>query len=179
MIEIIAGTNRPGSNALRLARLVESLYRKHNAEAQVLDLQAMPPEAFHPSAFAEKPAAFLPLQERVLRAKGLHVIVPEYNGSYPGVLKHFIDLLKFPESFEQRCVAYVGEAAGMWGGLRAVEQLQMVFGYRNAYPLPERVFIPHVHKALDEGGHLVNPTQADLLEKQVVAFIKFTDALAG
>jgi NAD(P)H-dependent FMN reductase len=179
MIEIISGTNRPGSNALRIAKLVQSLYHRHGAQAQILDLQGMPAEAFLPGSYAEKPAAFLAMQDRVLRAKGLHVIVPEYNGSFPGVLKYFIDLLKFPESFEHRCVAYVGEAAGIWGGLRAVEQLQMVFAYRNAYALPERVFIPAVHQALDGDGKLTNELQADLLDRQVQAFIKFTGALAG
>ena len=29
-------------------------------------------------------------------------IVPEYNGSFPGVLKTFIDGLAFPDTFEQK-----------------------------------------------------------------------------
>jgi len=58
----------------------------------------------------------------VLMAAGLHVVLPEYNGSYPGVLKYFIDMLKFPESFENKPAAFVGVANGQWGALRAVEQ---------------------------------------------------------
>ena len=56
-----------------------------------------------------------PEQQRVLDAAGLHIITPEYNGSFPGVLKYFIDMLKFPESFVEKPVAFTGEAAGLWG----------------------------------------------------------------
>ena len=52
-------------------------------------------------ATAEAMAADL---RAVLQAEGLIVVTPEYNGSLPGVLKYFIDMLKFPESFEQRPV---------------------------------------------------------------------------
>ena len=36
--------------------------------------------------------------------------------------------------------------AGIWGALRPVEQLQAIFGYRNAYLYPERVFLPGIGK---------------------------------
>src|SRR5881392_4258020 len=129
-ILIISGTNRPDSNALKVARVLESHYRAQNAPAELLSLEQMPPEAFMPSAYASKPPAVVEIQKQILAASGLHVVTPEYNGSFPGVLKYFIDLLKFPESFENKPVAYVGEALGIWGGLRSVEQLQQIFGYR-------------------------------------------------
>ncbi|HMZ51128.1 MAG TPA: NAD(P)H-dependent oxidoreductase, partial [Candidatus Sumerlaeota bacterium] len=97
-----------------------------------------------------------------------------YNGGMPGVLKYFIDMLKFPESFEHRCVAFTGEAAGIWGAIRPVEQLQMIFGYRNAYALPERVFIPNVNKVVNENGDIVDEVIRGRLEAQVRAFVAFT-----
>src|SRR5437667_4808 len=81
----------------------------------------------------------------IVRAAGLVVISPEYNGGMPGILKYFIDMLKFPESFAARPVCFVGLAAGVWGALRPVEQLQAVFGYRNAHLYPERVFLPKIN----------------------------------
>jgi NAD(P)H-dependent FMN reductase len=177
MIEIIAGTNRPGSQTLRIAQHLAGVYERHGVTARVLDLQALTPECFAPSAFAEKPPAFAPLQARVCAADGLHVVTPEYNGSFPGVLKHFIDLLKFPESFEHKCVAYTGVAAGIWGGFRAVEQLQMVFGYRNAYNFPERVWIPGIHnKWNEEGRDLKDEMLRGLIDTQVSRFAAFVEA---
>src|SRR3954468_24194836 len=143
-ILIVSGTNRPGSNALKIANIVRGHYqRSGHGEVGLYSLTEMPPEIFDPASYATKPPAWAAVQQRILDAAGLHVITPEYNGSFPGVLKYFIDMLKFPESFEHKPVAYVGESSGEWGGLRAVEQLQMVFGYRNAHSYPVRVFMPN------------------------------------
>jgi len=129
---------------------------------RVLDLAQLPSEIFSPSSYGEKPKSFLPFSDGVLQASGLHVVTPEYNGSLPGVLKYFIDMLKFPESFERRPVCFTGVAAGIWGALRPVEQLQAIFGYRNAYIYPERVFMPGIGRLLDANGRL---TDADLLKR--------------
>src|SRR5262245_23280131 len=131
MIAILSGTNRPGSNTRKVAQQVIELYQEARIPFEVIDLAKLPLEVFLPSSYAEKPAAFAPFAEAVLRSSGIHVVTPEYNGSVPGVMKYFIDLLKFPESFEQRPVCFTGLAAGMWGALRPVEQLQAIFGYRN------------------------------------------------
>jgi NAD(P)H-dependent FMN reductase len=172
-ILIVSGTNRAGSNALKLSKLIAGYYAEAGIAAEVLDLQDLPPEAFTPGVFASKPPKVVEMQDRVLKAAGLHLVIPEYNGSYPGVLKHFIDLLKFPESFEAKPVAFVGEAAGAWGGLRAVEQMQGVFGYRNAHGYPVRVFIPGVGGKLDSQGKLTDNELASRLAAQATGFAAF------
>ncbi len=177
-ILIISGTNRPGSNALKIARVIERHYQAIQAQAEVLSLAELPREMFEPTAYATKPPAIVELQRRVLDARGLHVVSPEYNGSFPGVLKYFIDMLKFPESFEHKPVAFVGEAAGIWGGLRPVEQLQAIFGYRNAYQYPDRVFIPGVSQKLDASGKMIDPAIDERLAKQAAGFAAFAARFA-
>ncbi len=176
MIEVISGTNRPGSNTLKVARIIHAMYRELGQNAAILDLQDMPPEIFSPSSYAAKPASFAPLADRVLAADGLHVVVPEYNGSFPGVFKYFIDMLKFPESFEHRCVAFTGQAAGIWGAFRSVEQIQMIFGYRNAWIMPERVWIPQIDSRWKENGIEFNDESiTKRLNNQVKQFIEFVN----
>ena len=131
------------------------------------------------SSYAEKPASFQPFTEAVLQASGLHVVTPEYNGGIPGVLKYFIDMLKFPESFKRRPVCFTGVAAGIWGALRPVEQLQAIFGYRNAYLYPERVFLSGIGKLLDTNGRFSDPDLLDRLMSQAEGFIGFTERLQG
>jgi len=154
MITIVAGTNRPGSNTREIAARIDEIYASFGTPRQILDLATLPPEIFHSTSYAAKPKSFEPFTEAILKSDGLVVVSPEYNGGMPGVLKYFIDMLPFPESFERRPVCFVGLAAGIWGALRPVEQLQLIFGYRNAYLYPERVFIPRVGEALDENGAL-------------------------
>ena len=176
---LLVGTNRPDSNTRKVARHVEEIYASLKVPLRVLDLAQLPPEIFSPSSYGEKPKSFQPFSDGVLQASGLHVVTPEYNGSIPGVLKYFIDMLKFPESFERRPVCFTGVAAGIWGALRPVEQLQAIFGYRNAYIYPERVFLPGIGKLLDANGRL---SDADLLKRlhaQAEGFTGFVERLQG
>src|SRR5580692_7534003 len=154
MITMIVGTNRPGSNTRKVARQVEEIYAQLHTPLHVLDLAHLPPEIFSATSYAEKPASFAPFAEGVLKSTGLVVVTPEYNGVMPGVLKYFIDMLKFPESFQHRPVCFVGVAAGEWGALRPIEQLELIFGYRNAYLYPDRVFLRQINTLLDDQGRL-------------------------
>ena len=93
------------------------------------------------------------------------------------MLKYFIDMLKFPESFERRPVCFVGLAAGIWGALRPVEQLQLIFGYRNAYLYPERVFIQQIGSQLDAHGRLTSQDILGRLKAQAEGFVTFVETL--
>jgi len=177
MIVIISGTNRPGSNTRKVATHVEAIYKRLGVKFQVLDLAQMPTEMFSPTSYAEKPATFKKFTDAILASDGLVIVTPEYNGGIPGVLKYFIDLLPFPESFEHRPVCFIGLAAGIWGALRPVEQLQAIFGYRNAFVFPERVFMPGIGKLLDAAGAFTNPDLERRLEHQAAGFVRFVEKL--
>ncbi len=179
MIVIISGTNRPGSNTRKVTKHVEAIYQSLGVKTQLLDLAEMPAEIFSPASYAEKPVAFKTLTDAILAADGLVIVTPEYNGGIPGVLKYFIDMLPFPESFEHRPVCFVGLAAGIWGALRPVEQLQAIFGYRNAYLFPERVFMPAIGKLLNDAGKFTSPDMEKRLGKQAEGFIGFVESLRG
>jgi NAD(P)H-dependent FMN reductase len=179
VLTLIVGTNRPDSNTRKVARAVEKIYSELGVPLRILDLAQMPPEIFSPSSYSEKPASFRPFSEGVLQAEGLIVVSPEYNGGMPGVLKYFIDMLKFPESFEERPVCFVGLAAGLWGALRPIEQLQMIFGYRNAFLYPGRVFLPRVDSLLDDDGTLKDGDVLERLTDQAMGFVDFVERLRG
>lgn len=177
MIVLISGTNRPGSNTRKIVAHLETFYAELQVPARVLDLIQLPPDIFSPAAYAEKPRAFLPYADAILQSAGLHVVTPEYNGSLPGALKYFIDMLKFPESFDLKPVCFTGLSAGAWGGLRPVEHLQQIFGYRNAHIYPGRVFLSHVHNLLDASGQLKDAELLQRLKKQAEGFAQFVERL--
>lgn len=174
-ILIISGTNRPDSNALRVANIIRGHYQRAGvSDVGLYSLTEMPREIFEPTSYATKPASWAAVQQRIVDSAGLHIVTPEYNGSFPGMLKYFIDMLKFPESFDAKPVAFTGEAAGLWGALRSVEQLQMIFGYRNAHVFPDRVFIPGIGQKLDAAtGKLHDASIDDRLAKQAAGFAEF------
>lgn len=174
MITLIIGTNRPDSRTKAVALQVKAIYRKLGVSMHVIDLEKLPPEFFLPATYAKKPRAFTLMIKKVLKADGLVVVTPEYNGSMPGVLKYFIDMLPFPESFELRPVCFIGLSAGASGALRPVEHLQQIFGYRNAHIYPKRIFMPQVYNLLDDNGRLKDADIQQRLQKQAEGFIQFT-----
>ena len=174
MIAIISGTNRPGSNTRKITAHVAKTYADFGVPAQTLDLADLPPEIFSPTSYEKTPASFQKFIDAILGANGLVVVTPEYNGSIPGVLKYFIDMLPFPESFDQKPVCFVGLAAGLWGAMRPTEQLQQIFAYRNGLVFPERVYVPAVNNQIDEDGKL-NPVMQKNLRQQATNFVNFVE----
>jgi chromate reductase len=177
MFVVISGTNRPGNNTSKVANRVRRRLESAGHEVLLVDLEALPPETFTPASYGEKPAAIAPIQEAVLVAEGIITVVPEYNGSFPGALKYFIDLLRFPESLVGVPSAFIGLAAGRWGGLRAVEQLEMVFQYRSAHLFGKRCFLPGIHALLDDSGELADGDEACRMDALVDEFAVFAAAL--
>jgi NAD(P)H-dependent FMN reductase len=174
---IISGTNRPQSHALKVALVLQEEYQAAQLPAEIFSLVDLPPEIFDPAAYQAKPPAMVAIQHRILAAGGLHIVTPEYNGSFPGSLKYLIDMLKFPESFEHKCVAFVGESVGTWGGLRPVEHLAQVFAYRNAHIFPDRVFISGVDAKFAADGQLNDESIRQRLRKQAIGFAHYANRL--
>lgn len=176
MIEIISGTDRPQSNSLKIAQMLVEDYRQLNAPVDLIDLNLLNlADVSGGHYFKGARGSYLQAVDRVTKAEGLVIVVPEYNGSFPGALKLFIDYWRYPDSFENRPVALVGIGA-RWGGLRPIEHLQQVFGYRNAFVFPNRVFIPNVKDVFKE-GKVTDALVADLLKVQARDFLKFIKAL--
>ncbi|MEY4615955.1 MAG: hypothetical protein RJB66_915 [Pseudomonadota bacterium] len=174
---ILVGTNRPNSNSRKIADVIQSMYKEQNEEVEILDLKDLPLHElkgeFYGKTLPESVAHWI---KKINESEGLIVVVPEYNGSMPGALKYFIDFWSYPDSFEHRPVCFVG-LGGMFGGLRPVEHLQQVFGYRNSFIFPDRVFLINVWKHLTAQGELTDKVASDLLKSQVLGFQAFCRAL--
>lgn len=173
---VISGTDRADSNTLKVSKYIQSLYKEAGEDVGLIDLREIRGElATGPHYGANQPGSLQSEISKVVMSDGLIVVCPEYNGSMPGILKYYIDHMKFPDSFEFRPVAFVG-LGGMFGGMRPVEHLQQVFGYRNAFIYPQRVFLINVHKVMKDGVP-VDPLMQDLLKTQVKGFQSFCQAL--
>ena len=173
MITVISGTNRPGSNTRKVTGIVHQMLVDIGVEAELLDLAELPAELFAGASYASKPEAFARFQDSVLAADGFLLVAPEYNGSYPGVLKYFIDMLQFPDSLYEKPAAFIGISSGRWGGVRAVEQLEMVFQYRHAHLFGRRCFIPSIGRAVGEDGNFIDQDLFARVRKTVTGFATF------
>lgn len=178
-IAVLIGTHRKQSVSARIAKQIVSMYSELGVPTDLIDPAELPLEFFHPSSFERRYETDSPLAQQLISARGLHLCVPEYNGSYPGVLKHLLDVQNYERCFGGKAVAFVGIAAGDWGGLRAVDQLAAVFQYRSAHLFGKRVFIRNIDEApFDANGHLTDQQVVDRLRAQVRGFSDFVRRLA-
>ena len=120
------------------------------------------------------------VREEIKAADGVWIFTPEYNHSYPGVLKNLIDWLSRPISKEERQVlsrkpiAISGASPGMGGTLTAQDLLVMLLSMLNANVMNiPRLTIPNIAQQTDGQGKLSLTTSLPYLEKQVDAFLKF------
>lgn len=174
MVHIIVGTNRPGSNSLKVAKIAQKRFSDLNVKTELIELEYLPLHELSGDMYGARekwPAKIRETIDSLNESQGFYVICPEYNGSIPGAFKYFIDFWEYPKTFENRPVAFVG-LGGRFGGLRPVEHLQQVFGYRNAYVFPERIFITNVWSALSPNG-LLDENLDKLWIDQIQRFSKF------
>lgn len=175
-IVVVCGTNREGSQSRLLAQEAAEIYRQLGQSVDLLDMGELPPAVLLPTAYKNRAETVTALVDRFLKSDGAVFVIPEYNGSYPGVLKLFVDMLPYPEGFDSRPCAFIGLAAGQFKSLRAVEHFQQVAGYRNAYLFPRRVFIGDSFQQFVD-GKLADDELSERLKKQADGFCSFVKSL--
>ena len=174
MILIISGTNRPDSLSLQIAQLYQTLLTQRHQPSEILDLQDLPLDFASPALYNRElySQEFLDLRAQVASAQKIVFIVPEYNNSFPGVLKAFIDGLEYPHALRNKKGALVGLSTGSQGGALALSHLTDILNYCGLHVLAQKPRLAYVHKHLQEGT-FTNPLYLQLLEEQVEALIPF------
>ena len=174
MIEIISGTNRPGAVSALVAKWYQALLQERGAESQILDLIDLPVD-FTVSALYDSSGTnreFNLLADRLRHADKMVYVVPEYNNSFPGVLKAFIDGMDYPSPFRGKKCALVGVSSGVQGGGMAMSHLTDIFNYLGMHVLAQKPRLAQIEKNMAD-GKLTNDLYKQLLEEQVDAFVKF------
>lgn len=104
-------------------------------------------------------------RERIGRADAFVVVTPEYNHGYPAVLKAMIDHVD--EEWYGKPVAFVSYG-GISGGLRAVEQLRLVFAELHAVTIRDTVSFHIARRQFDEDGQ---PVHAEAVEAAMTTLL--------
>jgi chromate reductase len=121
MVTIISSTNRPGSSTLKLAEYYKKQLAAKGLETGLLSLTQLPSNIVETDLYGKRSEAFTAIQNIITATDKFLFIIPEYNGSYPGILKVFIDACSFPESFYDKKAALVGLSSGKYGNIRGID----------------------------------------------------------
>lgn len=177
MITVIAGTNRPNSRSLVIAEAFAGFVREAGVEVQVLDLATLDFSYFSTDMYSAQTITpkLRATQERyVLGVEKMAFVLPEYNGSFPGFLKLFIDgvsVNEYARNFTGKKISLTGVASGRAGNGRGMDHLAACINYVGGWILPNQLPISSVDGLLDADGRLTDAKTLEALKKQALQLI--------
>ena len=173
MITIISATNRPNSKTFKFATHYQKEFAKQGIDAEILSLQHLPKDVLNSDMYGKRSVEFTKIQDLITGTDKFLFIMPEYNGSYPGVLKVLVDACTFPESFSGKKAALVGVSSGKYGNVRGVDHFTGVCHYINLNVMSLRLHIPSITTELNADSELYKEDTIGFIEDQVKRFIEF------
>ncbi|KIO76933.1 NADPH-dependent FMN reductase [Pedobacter lusitanus] len=173
MITIISGTNRLESNTLKVAKYYQNSLTKKGQKANILSLTDLPGDLIISDLYGKRSPGFKKIQEQITATEKFVFIIPEYNGSFPGVLKALIDACDFPDSFYDKKACLVGISSGKYGNIRGIDHFGGVCSYLHLHVLPLRLHIPAIKTELDEQGNFYKEDTVRFTGQQMDKFIAY------
>ena len=168
MITVIIGTNLKDAKSRTFAHYYHSLLIQQNHTAQLLDLGDLPDDFIRSALYENngKNDVFNSYRQLLKQSERFVFIVPEYNGSFPGVLKAFLYGMSYPSELNHKKAALVGLADGVMGGALALSHLSDVLNYMGCTVLAQRVRIPFMKKNFVD-NEVQDQLIKTLLEEQI------------
>ncbi|MCB9081366.1 MAG: NAD(P)H-dependent oxidoreductase [Lewinellaceae bacterium] len=180
MITIISGTNRRDSLGAKVARqYAEMLRERTTEEVKLLALEEVPHDWFHAEMYAaagQSPTITKIQDEYILPAEKIVYVISEYNGSFPGVVKLFIDALSvrhYQATFRGKKAAMIGVGSGRGGNLRGMEHLTGILHYLGTIILPNKLPISRISELKDDQGEIIDPDTLKEINKHIAELLAF------
>lgn len=171
-ITIICGTNRENSYTEKVSNYYKGVLTQKGANVKVLSLKELESVISLSNYFEKGNSKLEALIENYITGTNLVVfIVPEYNGSFPGIMKLFLDTVH-PRHWENKFACLTGVAAGRAGNLRGMEHLTGVLNYLKMHVYHNRLPISQVDKIFAEATPS-NEETVNVIEKQLDGFLSF------
>lgn len=158
-VAVIIGSTRDG----RFAPTVADWFATRAAEARpdlaidVIDLAEADLPLTMTASGRPRPEPVAALAPRLAGADAFVVVTPEYNHSFPAVLKNAIDW--YHGEWSRKPVAFVSYG-GVSGGLRAVQQLRHVFIELSAVPIRDTISFTEYWNQFAEDQSWPAPSEA-------------------
>lgn len=163
---IISGTNRVGSNTLRVALHYQKLLEEREIDTRLVSLEGW--------KSVEKTPEYVQLEQNILIPSRKFIFVaPEYNGSIPGVLKVMLDISDYKKAWWGKKALLTGVALGRSGNQRGMDHLTSILHYLKVIVHPNKLPISSVDKLLNGTGDIHDQGTLDAISQQVDEFISF------
>lgn len=166
MITIVSGTNRIGSNTLKVAKEYQRLLDEKGVKAGLFSLEGV--------NVMTRDADFAAIETNIIIPTSAFIfIVPEYNGSFPGVLKLLFDNSRSHEIWFNKQALITGNATGRAGNLRGMDHLADILNYMKITVHPNKLPISQVNKLMDGEGRFTDAIALNAINNQLDEFLNW------
>lgn len=173
-IGIIVSTNRTNALSSKIAAYYAAMLNELGVATELISLADLPSDFAFSALYQNsgKNEQFNEYQVTIDQLEKFVFIVPEYNGSFPGVLKTFLDGLRYPDTFNDKKVALVGISAGVLGNAVGLGHLNDILSYMGANVLGLRVKLGLANVHFKE-GEFNTTIYRDFLQRQAKQLVSF------
>lgn len=177
-VAAIVGSIRKDSYNKKLARYIQKRY-SDRFELDILDVRSLP---FYDQDIENDPSeAVSEFKRRISEADAVLWVVPEYNGTIPGVLGNAIDWLSRVDKVMNGKPSWiVGASMGQLGTVKAQLHLRdILFSMGISSPLlpGNEVYVGAVHEKIDAEGNLIHEPTVKFLDSVVDNFLAWVNKL--
>lgn len=185
----LSGSARTASLNKKLAQMAAQKAEAAGAEATYVDLRDydMP---IYDGDFEEMnglPENAIKLKALFAEQDGFFISSPEYNSSFPPLVKNVIDWMSRPhEKDEPPLIAFQGKVAalgavspGGLGGLRGLVSLRMLLGNIGVHVIPSQIAVGSGFSAFGEDGNITDERTSGFLDGVINEFVTTSDKLSG
>jgi chromate reductase len=164
MYTIISGTNRTGSHTLKIAYKYQEILKEKGIESSVFSLENVD--------VLNRDAAFEKIEnEMILPTDNFIFISPEYNGSFPGVLKMLFDTSKNHKIWWDKKALLTGVSSGRAGNLRGMDHLTNILNFMRITVHPNKLPISSIDKLFDADEKFEDENTLKAIRNQINEFI--------
>lgn len=154
-----------GSKSLKVAKAYQRYFSELGIEAQLFSLEEF--HSFH------RDEAYLELEAKYLApAEKFVFVLPEYNGSFPGIFKLMMDISDLDKCWNHKKVMLVGVASGRSGNLRGIDIMTNMCNYMKMHVYHHKLPISSVDKEIPENEFIHEHTVHEI-KRQIQGFIKY------
>jgi chromate reductase len=172
MITVINATNREGNLSQIFSRHIQLELNRMEHISHYYTLEGLPRDFAFAELYGKRSPEFMEIIDKIIvPSEKVVFVVPEYNGSYAGILKMFLEAIS-PKIWNHKKAAVVGIASGRGGNLIGIDQLVTVLNYLQVNVMPQRLPISRIEDLLID-GEIKDETTLKLISQFVDRFVKF------
>lgn len=178
LVGLSGSYGRPSKTSTLVEHIAELASDRYDLEKSVFDLTDVGDSLGLAKSQADLDTDAAAVLNAVVGADLLVIGSPTYKGSYPGMFKHFIDLID-PEQLRGKPVLIAATGGGERHALMVEHQLRPLFGFFMAHTIPTAIYASNRDFS---GSEIVSPALRERIGfavDELAAFVSRKQESAG